>query len=73
MEPDWATLSTTPGAMAPAGMTSNLINPESRAWNVELTIGITLIPAILLVGLRLYARLGLARSLGIDDCTSGSA
>ncbi|KAI1148152.1 hypothetical protein F4825DRAFT_434960 [Nemania diffusa] len=67
MEPDWATLSTTPGAMAPAGMTSNLINPESRAWNVELTIGITLIPAILLVGLRLYARLGLARSLGIDD------
>ncbi|KAI3325463.1 hypothetical protein HD806DRAFT_552739 [Xylariaceae sp. AK1471] len=67
MEPDWAHLAVTPAAMAPPGMTSNFINPESRAWNVELTIGITLIPAIILVALRIYARLGLARSLGVDD------
>ncbi|KAJ8125013.1 hypothetical protein O1611_g8628 [Lasiodiplodia mahajangana] len=65
---DYATLATTPGAMAPPGMTSNLIDPESRAWNVELTIGITLLPAILLVVLRVYARLRLARSMGVDDC-----
>ncbi|KAI0104648.1 hypothetical protein GGR51DRAFT_224111 [Nemania sp. FL0031] len=64
---DYATLATTPGAMAPPGTTSNLINPESRAWNVELTIGITLLPAIILVVLRIYARLRLARSLGVDD------
>ncbi|KAJ8120095.1 hypothetical protein ONZ43_g3108 [Nemania bipapillata] len=70
MEPDWATLAITPGGTAPAGMTSNLIDPVSRAWNVQLTIGITLIPALLLVVLRIYARLVLARSLWIDDCTS---
>ncbi|KAF2966226.1 hypothetical protein GQX73_g7331 [Xylaria multiplex] len=67
MELDRATLAVTPAAMAPAGMTSNLINPESRAWHVELTIGITLAPALFLVPLRIYARLGLARNLGIDD------
>ncbi|KAI0537447.1 hypothetical protein GGR58DRAFT_502153 [Xylaria digitata] len=67
MELDRATLAVTPAAMAPAGMTSNLVNPESRAWQVELTIGITLAPALFLVPLRIYARLGLARNLGIDD------
>lgn len=72
MEPDRATLAITPAAMAPAGMTSNLIDPESRAWNVEFTIGITFLPAIVLVALRIYARLGLARSLGVDDCMSDS-
>lgn len=70
VEPDWATLAVTPGATAPAGMVSNLTDPESRAWHVEYTIGFTLAPAILLVGLRVYARLRLARSLGVDDCTS---
>ncbi|GAW13346.1 hypothetical protein ANO14919_027290 [Xylariales sp. No.14919] len=64
---DRATLAVTPAAMAPAGMTSNLVNPVSRSWHVELTIGITLAPAIFLVALRIYARLGLARNLGIDD------
>lgn len=34
---------------------------------MEYTIGFTLAPAILLVGLRVYARLRLARSLGVDD------
>ncbi|KAI1165983.1 hypothetical protein F5B18DRAFT_115641 [Nemania serpens] len=67
VEPDWATLAVTPGAAAPAGMVSNLMDPESRAWHVEFTIGITLAPAILLVGLRIYARLRLARSFGVDD------
>ncbi|KAI1757572.1 hypothetical protein F4782DRAFT_525381 [Xylaria castorea] len=73
MEPDRATLAVTPAGMHPAGMTSNLIDPESRAWNVELTIGITLGPAIFLVALRIYARLGLARSLGVDDYVCGLA
>ncbi|KAI0441221.1 hypothetical protein F4803DRAFT_552306 [Xylaria telfairii] len=73
MEPDRATLAITPAAMAPAGMTSNLIDPESRAWNVEFTIGITLLPALVLVALRIYARLGLARSLGVDDYVCGLA
>lgn len=71
MEPDWATLAVTPGAPAPAGMVSNLTDPESRAWHVEFTIGMTLAPAILLVVLRIYARLRLARNLGVDDCMSG--
>ncbi|KAI1111185.1 hypothetical protein F5Y14DRAFT_329118 [Nemania sp. NC0429] len=66
-EQDWATLADTPMVTAPAGLVSNLIDPESRAWHVEFTIGLTLAPAILLVVLRIYARLRLARSLGIDD------
>ncbi|KAI0458214.1 hypothetical protein F5B21DRAFT_460215 [Xylaria acuta] len=73
MDPDRATLAVTPGGMPPAGMTSNLIDPESRAWNVELAIGVTLGPAIFLVALRIYARLGLARSLGVDDYVCGLA
>ncbi|KAI0194264.1 hypothetical protein EV127DRAFT_214725 [Xylaria flabelliformis] len=70
---DRATLATMPGGKAPAGMKNNLIDPESRAWNVELTIGITLGPAIFLVALRIYARLGLARKLGVDDYVCGLA
>ncbi|KAI0487113.1 hypothetical protein F4859DRAFT_468204 [Xylaria cf. heliscus] len=73
MEPDRATLAATPAGMPPQGMTSNLINPESRAWNVLLTIGITIGPAIILVVLRFYARLRLARSLGVDDYVCGLA
>ncbi|TRX90694.1 hypothetical protein FHL15_008469 [Xylaria flabelliformis] len=73
MESDWATLAAMPAGKAPAGMNSNLIDPESRAWNVELTIGITLGPAIILVALRIYARLGLARKLGVDDYICGLA
>ena len=72
MEPDLATLATTPSGMAPAGMVSNFVNPKSRAWNVQVTIGVTLLPAIVLVVLRIYARIGLARRLWIDDCTSSS-
>ncbi|KAI1174756.1 hypothetical protein F4777DRAFT_579648 [Nemania sp. FL0916] len=67
MEPDLATLAATPSGMAPEGMVSNFVDPVSRAWNVQVTIGITLLPAILLVVLRIYARLGLARSLWVDD------
>ncbi|GAP84974.2 putative integral membrane protein [Rosellinia necatrix] len=67
MKMDWETLATTPARMAPPGVTSDLIHPASRSWNVQLTIGITLAPAILLVALRIYARLRLARSLGADD------
>ncbi|KAI1810611.1 hypothetical protein GGS20DRAFT_167985 [Poronia punctata] len=60
-------LAVTPAASPPAGLTSNLVDPESRAWHVVLTIGITLVPALILVALRIYARLGLARRLGADD------
>ncbi|KAI0401469.1 hypothetical protein F4802DRAFT_580369 [Xylaria palmicola] len=67
MLPDRATLSVTPAGMPPAGITPNLINPESRSWQVELTIGVTIAPAILLVILRLYARIRLSRNVGIDD------
>ncbi|KAI8947537.1 hypothetical protein F4801DRAFT_582266 [Xylaria longipes] len=73
MEQDRATLAVTPAGMPPPGMTSNLIDPESRAWNVTITIGLTLGPAIVLVALRIYARLGLARSLGVDDYVCGLA
>jgi hypothetical protein len=68
MDMNWAQLASTPAAPAPEGVTSNLVDPESRAWTVALTIGITLPPAIILVALRIYARLGLARKLGFDDC-----
>ncbi|KAI1333325.1 hypothetical protein F5Y16DRAFT_10026 [Xylariaceae sp. FL0255] len=57
----------TPAAMPPEGQTSNLVDPVSIAWEVSFTIGITLGPAIILVAMRVYARLGLARRLGIDD------
>lgn len=36
---------------------------------MQLASGITLVPALFLVALRIYARLGLARKLGVDDCT----
>ncbi|KAI8622904.1 hypothetical protein F5Y19DRAFT_30540 [Xylariaceae sp. FL1651] len=60
-------LANTPAATPPDGVSSNLVNPESRSWDVELTIGVTLLPAVILVVLRVYARLGLVRKLGVDD------
>ncbi|KAI0160210.1 hypothetical protein GGR57DRAFT_499624 [Xylariaceae sp. FL1272] len=62
-----ADLINVPAAQPPDGEVSNLIDPESRSWKVRVTMGTSLGPAIILTLLRIYARIGLSRAMGIDD------
>lgn len=65
---DPATLAGMPAGEPPPGVISNLISPVSRSWQVHLTIGLTIIPAVFLVALRIYAGLKLVRNLKLEDC-----
>ncbi|KAI3320734.1 hypothetical protein HD806DRAFT_538183 [Xylariaceae sp. AK1471] len=67
LDMDPATLAGMPAGEPPPGVTSNLIDPVSRSWQVHLTIGLTIIPAVFLVALRIYAGLKLVRKLELDD------
>ncbi|CAG8959239.1 hypothetical protein HYFRA_00012597 [Hymenoscyphus fraxineus] len=64
-------LDSTPVRPPPPGQTSNFIDPESRSYQLVILIGfLTAFVATFLL-LRLYIRLGVTKSHGIDDwlCT----
>ena len=59
-------LSTIP---APLGLTSNFVNPPSKAsWDI-VTQAVCLTVATLLVTMRMYTKIKILRKPGWDDCT----
>lgn len=64
---DWSTV---PAAAAPSGQTSNLIDPVNHAYKVLICNTVCLVIVFFFVGLRLYTRLRVVKSIGSDDCTS---
>ena len=52
----------------PPGLTSNYINPPSKAVWGTVTTSVCLTVATLLVAMRLYTKLRVLRNLGLDDC-----
>ncbi|KAK6957323.1 hypothetical protein Daesc_000106 [Daldinia eschscholtzii] len=65
MDPGY--LDRTPSRDPPPGQESNFTNPESRSHQLYILIAV-LSPIIVLVGsLRIYSRLRITRSFGVDD------
>ena len=62
---NWAS---TPVASAPAGYTSNLIDPPSIGWKFTIASTIGCVVFVVTIGLRLYTRCFILRAVSYDDC-----
>jgi hypothetical protein len=62
-------LDSTPVRPPPPGQTSNFFDPESRSYQLVILIGVLTALVATFLLLRLYIRLGVTKSYGIDDCT----
>ncbi|KAI0885804.1 uncharacterized protein GGS22DRAFT_162053 [Annulohypoxylon maeteangense] len=62
MDPD-----NTPARAPPPGRESNFTNPESRCYELIILIAVFTALIVILVSLRIYARLKITRSFGADD------
>jgi hypothetical protein len=52
----------------PPGVTSNFINPQSRAKQTQITIGVMLALMIPPLIMRIYTRSRKQKIFGMDDC-----
>ncbi|KAI5236344.1 hypothetical protein E4T42_09492 [Aureobasidium subglaciale] len=64
---NWAS---TPVASAPAGHTSNLIDPPSIGWKFTIASTIGCVVFVVTIGLRLYTRCFILRAVSYDDYIS---
>ncbi|KAK8127364.1 hypothetical protein PG984_008472 [Apiospora sp. TS-2023a] len=60
-------LDTTPARDPPPGQESNLVDPESLSYQLVIVIVVTSALMVFLSAYRLYARLKVSRSFGMDD------
>ncbi|KAI0903202.1 hypothetical protein F4824DRAFT_493250 [Ustulina deusta] len=65
MDPD--NLDTTPSAPPPPGRTPNFIHPESRSYQLYILIAFLSALVVFIGSMRLYTRLRITRSFGVDD------
>ncbi|KAJ8124294.1 hypothetical protein O1611_g9346 [Lasiodiplodia mahajangana] len=56
----------------PPGRTSNFTNPESRSYQLYILIAVLTALVVIVISLRLYTRLRITRSFGVDDCGHSS-
>ena len=61
-------LDITPVRPPPPGRESNLIDPESRAYQVIIVIAVVSFLVVVLSSMRVYTRLKITRTFGVDDC-----
>lgn len=62
------TLDQIPAARPPQGTTSNLDDPVSRAYQITICNVVCLFVVCIIVGVRLFTRIRIVKSVGIDDC-----
>lgn len=61
-------MDTTPVREPPEGQVSNLVDPVSRAYQLEIVIGLMTALVTISIFLRIYCRLKIAPVFGADDC-----
>jgi len=61
-------LAKTPARAPPPGQVNNLIDPSSVAYQVTVCNAACAVVVLTVVGLRMYTRVFLTRSVGRDDC-----
>jgi hypothetical protein len=59
-----------PARQPPPGRKSEFENPESRAYQLVIVIGICLALVLVLISARIHVRLRVNHAFGVDDCTS---
>ena len=57
-----------PLSTPPPAVTPNFVNPDSIAWEVNLTAGICFTLILLFTAVRFYAKVFLTRAYTLDDC-----
>ncbi|KAJ8120457.1 hypothetical protein ONZ43_g2838 [Nemania bipapillata] len=65
---DWSLLDTIPALPPPAGVQSNFDNPETREDLAKIVVGLTYGLMLVFLALRIYTRIRITNSLGVDDC-----
>lgn len=63
-------MDTTPARPPPPGHSSNFVNPESRSYQLVIVIAVAFALVVLITTTRVYIRLKVTRSFGVDDCKS---
>lgn len=58
----------TPVRPPPEGVESNMDDPESKAWQMEIIVGVMISIVVISMLLRTYCRLKISRKFGIEDC-----
>ncbi|KAI1364852.1 hypothetical protein F5Y08DRAFT_197589 [Xylaria arbuscula] len=67
---DWSRLDQIPALPPPAGVESNFNNPETREELARIVVGLTYGLMLVFLALRIYARIIITNSLGVDDYLS---
>lgn len=65
---DWSRLDQIPALPPPPGVQSNFDNPETREELARIVVGLTYGLMLVFLALRIYARVSITNSLGVDDC-----
>lgn len=66
---DWY-LDHTPVVKPPPGVESNFVNPVSHSYQLATVIGVMTALMTLFTAGRVYTRLRITKSFGLDDCKS---
>lgn len=66
---DGGYLDTTPIRPPPPGHKSNFVDPESRSYQLVIVVSVLSFLTIIFTSVRVYTRLRITHSFGIDDCT----
>ncbi|KAI0429707.1 hypothetical protein F5Y09DRAFT_249438 [Xylaria sp. FL1042] len=70
---DWALLEQIPALPPPAGVQSDFDHPETREELAKIVVGLTYALMLVFLTLRIYARIRVKNSLGVDDYLSVAA
>ncbi|KAI0544893.1 hypothetical protein F4679DRAFT_589002 [Xylaria curta] len=70
---DWSLLEQIPALPPPPGVQSNFDNPETREGPARIVVGLTYGLMLIFLALRIYTRVRITNSLGIDDYLSVAA
>ncbi|KAI8944743.1 hypothetical protein F4801DRAFT_570613 [Xylaria longipes] len=70
---DWSLLEQIPALPPPPGVQSNFDNPETREGLAKIVVGLTYGLMVIFLALRIYTRVRITNSLGIDDYLSLAA
>ncbi|TRX88040.1 hypothetical protein FHL15_011042 [Xylaria flabelliformis] len=70
---DWSLLEQIPALPPPPGVQSNFDNPQTREGPARIVVGLTYGLMLIFLALRIYTRVRITNSLGIDDYLSIAA
>lgn len=65
---DWSLLDQIPALPPPPGVQSNFDSPETREDLAKIVVGLTYGLMLVFLAMRIYTRIRITNSLGVDDC-----